>query len=65
MFIRTMERRQGFKVACPEEVALRCGFISAEQLEKILAGMSKNSYTDYLRTILQEFAVLKMTGEQA
>jgi glucose-1-phosphate thymidylyltransferase len=65
VFIRTMERRQGFKVACPEEVALRCGFISAEQLEKILAGMSKNSYADYLRTILQEFAVPKMAGEQA
>jgi glucose-1-phosphate thymidylyltransferase len=65
VFIRTIERRQGFKVACPEEVALRSGFISAEQLEKILTGMSKNPYADYLRTILQEFAVLKMTGEQA
>jgi glucose-1-phosphate thymidylyltransferase len=65
VFIRTMERRQGFKVACPEEVALRCGFISVEQLERILAGMSKNPYADYLRTILQEFAVLKMAGEQA
>jgi glucose-1-phosphate thymidylyltransferase len=65
VFIRTIERRQGFKVACPEEVALRCGFISSAQLEKILAGMSKNSYTDYLRTILDEFTVLKMAGEQA
>jgi len=65
VFIRTMELRQGFKVACPEEVALRCGLISAAQLERILAGMSKNPYADYLRTILQEFAVLKIAGEPA
>jgi glucose-1-phosphate thymidylyltransferase len=65
VFIRTMELRQGFKIACPEEVALRCGLIGVEQLEKIVAGMAKNSYAEYLRTILQEFAVLKMAGEQA
>jgi glucose-1-phosphate thymidylyltransferase len=65
VFIRTMELRQGLKVACPEEVALRCGLISPEQLEKSIAGMSKNAYADYLRTILQEFAVRKTAGEQA
>ena len=65
VFIRTMERRQGFKVACPEEVALRCGYISVEQLERLLAGMSKSPYADYLQTILHEVGVLKMAGEQA
>ncbi len=64
VFIRTMELRQGLKVACPEEVALRCGLISPEQLEKSIAGMSKNAYADYLRTTLQEFAVRKTAGEQ-
>ena len=46
VFVRTMERRQGFKIACPVEVALRCSFISVAQLEKLLAGMAKNAYAD-------------------
>ena len=65
VFIRTMERRQGLKVACPEEVALRCGLITPGQLERSIAGMAKNAYADYLRTILQEFAVGKAAGEQS
>ena len=65
VFIRTIERRQGFKISCPEEVALRCGYVTPEQVEKAIAAMSKNAYTDYLRTILRELAVETMAIEGA
>jgi len=54
MFIETIEKRQGFKVACPEEVAYRMGFITATQLEALAASLGNNSYAQYLRDILQE-----------
>ena len=62
LFIRTIERRQGFKIACPEEVALRCGYISLEKLEKAIGTMAQNAYAEYLQIILHEFAVVKMAG---
>lgn len=65
VFIRTIERRQGLKIACPEEVALRCGYIQSEQLEKAIDAMSKSAYRDYLRTILHEVALPTFAGEQA
>ena len=55
-FIATLERRQGFKIACPEEIAYRAGWIDANQLERLAAPLSKNSYGQYLRTLLKESA---------
>jgi glucose-1-phosphate thymidylyltransferase len=52
-FIRTIEERQGLKVACPEEIAYRAGFITAAQLEKLAAPMAKNGYGQYLLQVLQ------------
>jgi glucose-1-phosphate thymidylyltransferase len=53
-FIATLEKRQGLKVACPEEVAFRAGWISAEQLERQAQPMLKNGYGQYLMRLLQE-----------
>jgi len=56
-FIRTMEKRQGLKIACPEEIAFRNQYISAEQLEQLAQPLKKNSYGQYLLTILEEAAL--------
>jgi len=53
-FIATLERRQGLKVACPEEVALRSGWIDAAQLEALAQPMVKNGYGQYLLGLLRE-----------
>ena len=55
-FIATLEKRQGLKVACPEEVAFRAGWISAEQLERQAQPMLKNGYGQYLLRLLHERA---------
>ena len=54
MFIETIEKRQGFKIACPEEVAYRMGFITGAELEALAASLGNNSYSRYLRDILAE-----------
>ena len=55
-FIATLEKRQGLKVACPEEIAFRAGWISAEQLERQAQPMLKNGYGQYLMRLLKERA---------
>jgi glucose-1-phosphate thymidylyltransferase len=52
-FIATIEHRQGLKIACPEELAFRRGYISAEALERLARPMVKNGYGRYLMQILQ------------
>jgi len=54
MFIQTIEKRQGLKVMCPEEIAYRNGYISAEQLEKLAQPLIKSGYGSYLMNILTE-----------
>jgi glucose-1-phosphate thymidylyltransferase len=53
-FIETIERRQGLKVACPEEIAFRMGFISAKQLRALADPLAKSGYGDYLLRVLSE-----------
>ena len=53
-FIATLENRQGLKVACPEEISYRRGWITASQLEKLAAPLSKNGYGQYLQRVLKE-----------
>ena len=53
-FIETIERRQGLKIACPEEVAYRMGFIGAAALEALARPLEKSAYGQYLRRVLSE-----------
>jgi glucose-1-phosphate thymidylyltransferase len=53
-FIETMEKRQGLKICCPEEIAFRKGYISAQQLEVLGSGMRKNHYGQYLLALLRD-----------
>jgi glucose-1-phosphate thymidylyltransferase len=52
LFIQTIEKRQGLKVACPEEIAFRLGFIDRQQLQTLAAALAKNGYGEYLLSLL-------------
>ncbi|MDP1672362.1 MAG: sugar phosphate nucleotidyltransferase, partial [Burkholderiales bacterium] len=56
MFIETIEKRQGLKVACPEEVAFQMGWIDAAKVEALAAAIGNNPYARYLRDMLREQA---------
>lgn len=53
-FIQTIEKLQSLKVACPEEIAYRMGYLTAEQVEKLAQPMSKNNYGQYLLRLIKE-----------
>ena len=54
LFIQTIEKRQGLKIACPEEIAYRQGYINAEQVAKLAEPLKKNAYGQYLLAMLNE-----------
>jgi glucose-1-phosphate thymidylyltransferase len=53
-FIQTIERRQGLKVACPEEIAFRLGYITRDQLAALATKIGKSTYANYLQSILTD-----------
>jgi glucose-1-phosphate thymidylyltransferase len=55
-FVATLERRQGMKIACPEEIAFRSGFIDASELDKAIEKLGKSDYARYLREVAKETA---------
>ena len=57
-FIRVVEERQGLKISCPEEVAYRMGYISADQLLALAAPLEKSGYGHYLKSLLREEGVV-------
>jgi glucose-1-phosphate thymidylyltransferase len=61
-FIRVVEERQGLKIACPEEVAYRMGYISAEELLALAAPLEKSGYGLYLKSLLNEDGVVFHEG---
>ena len=54
LFISTIEKRQGLKVACPEEIAYRLGYINTDQLQELAVRIGKSSYGEYLKRIVDE-----------
>jgi glucose-1-phosphate thymidylyltransferase len=53
-FIETIEKRQGLKIACPEEIAFRMGYITPGQLAALAASIGDNAYSRYLQTVMRE-----------
>lgn len=63
LFVHTIERRQGLSIACPEEIAYRQGFITAEQLEALAQPVIKSGYGQYLLALLREPHFAAKAGE--
>jgi glucose-1-phosphate thymidylyltransferase len=63
LFVHTIERRQGLSIACPEEIAYRQGFITAEQLEALAQPVIKSGYGQYLLALLREPHFAGKAGE--
>jgi glucose-1-phosphate thymidylyltransferase len=55
-FVQILEQRQGLRIACPEEIALRQGYISLEAFEKVAEKTAKSSYGEYLTSVARSFA---------
>jgi glucose-1-phosphate thymidylyltransferase len=55
-FVQILEQRQGLRIACPEEIALRQGYISLEAFEKVAQKTAKSSYGEYLTSVARSFA---------
>ena len=53
-FVQTIENRQGLKIACPEEIAFHKGWLSLQQLQKLVLSMTNNGYSQYLMKIIKE-----------
>ena len=54
-FVQVLEQRQGLRIACPEEIALRQGYISLEAFEKLAQRAAKSSYGEYLKSVAVSF----------
>ncbi len=65
LFIQTIEKRQGLKVACPEEVAFRSGFIDAAHLDQLASQCQNRQYGAYLRQVLDEYRSESAVGAPA
>ena len=50
-FVATLERRQGFRIACPEEVAFNQGYINSDQLERLGVALGKSDYAQYVQDL--------------
>ena len=61
-YVQTIEHRQGLKVACLEEIALRAGFIDRRQLSRLIDQRPKGEYRDYLRLVAEEDQVPRLGG---
>ena len=53
-FIQTIEKRQGLKIACPEEIAYRMGYIDADQVQRLAEPLAKSGYGQYLMRLVEE-----------